>query len=84
LKKFELNSYNSVIDLESSNRQRFGHEAISSHVEGIERIYSESNIRIGNSHQLFDLLGDAKDLAAQWHLETVTGKVLAPRRPAPK
>ena len=55
-----------MIDLERSNRQRFGHEAISSHVEGIERIYSESNIRIGGAHQLFRLLSDAKDLAAQW------------------
>ena len=55
-----------MIDLERSNRQRFGHEAISSHVEGIERIYSESNIRIGGAHQLFGLLSDAKDLAAQW------------------
>lgn len=53
-----------MIDLERSNKQRFGYEAISSHVEGIERIYSKSNIRI--THQLFSLLNDAKDLAAQW------------------
>ena len=55
---------NSMIDLKRSNRQRFEYEAISSHVEEIERIYSKSNIRI--THQLLSLLNDAKDLAAQW------------------
>ena len=53
-------------DIEKSNKQRFRHEAISSFVKGIESIYSNSNIGIGNSHPLFGLLNDAKDLAAEW------------------
>ena len=39
-------------DLKKSNKQRFGHEVISNKVKGIERIYSDANIRINNSHQL--------------------------------
>lgn len=59
-------------DLEKSNKQRFRHEAISSKVKGIEHIYSDTNIRIGSSHQLLGLLNDAKDLAAEWSKGDVT------------
>jgi len=52
--------------LEKSKKYRFGHEAISSHIEVIERIYSDSNINIGSSHKLIGLLNDAKDIAAEW------------------
>lgn len=53
-------------ELKKSNKQRFRHEAISSKVKEIENFYSDSNIRIGSSHQLFGLLNDAKNLAAEW------------------
>ena len=53
-------------DLEKSDKQRFRHEAIREKVNGIERIYSNANIRISSSHQLFGLLNDAKELAAEW------------------
>lgn len=52
--------------LEKTIKQRFKHEAISLKANTIENIYSNSNIRIGNSHQLYGLLNDAKDLAAKW------------------
>lgn len=53
-------------DLEKTNKQRFRHEAISTKVKGIEQIYSDANIKIGSTHQLFNLLNDAKELAAEW------------------
>lgn len=53
-------------DLEKSDKQRFRHEAIREKVNGIERIYSNANIRISSSHQLFGLLNDAKELSAEW------------------
>jgi hypothetical protein len=49
-----------------SNKQRFGHKAISSHAKGIEDIYSEANISINSAHQLFSLLSDAKEVASVW------------------
>lgn len=48
------------------SKYRFGHEEINSHIEVIERIYSNSNVNIGSSHQLIGLLNDAKDIAAEW------------------
>ncbi len=58
---------------EKSDKQRFGHEAISSHISGIEDLYSSSNISINSSHQLSSLLSDAKDLASEWAIGNVGG-----------
>ena len=55
-------------DLGKSDKQRFKHEEISVNVKGIERIYSDANIRINSSHQLIGLLSDAKELAAEWSM----------------
>ena len=52
--------------LEQLKKQKFRHDAISSKVNDIESIYSDSNIQISNSHQLSSLLSDAKELAAEW------------------
>lgn len=53
-------------ELEKSNKERFGHEEIISKAEGIERIYLDANIKIGSTHQLFNLLNDVKELAFGW------------------
>jgi hypothetical protein len=55
-----------MLDIERSEKQRFRHDAIKSQIDGIESIYSDSNISINSSHQLFGLLSDAKDLASEW------------------
>ena len=58
---------------ERSDKQRFGHEAISSHIAGIEDLYTSSNISINSTHQLFSLLSDAKDIASEWAKGNVEG-----------
>ena len=60
------NDSKSMLDIERSEKQRFRHDAIKSQIDGIESIYSESNISINSSHQLFGLLSDAKVLASEW------------------
>jgi hypothetical protein len=55
-----------MLDIEKSEKNRFRHDAIKSQIDSIEKIYSSSNIKINSSHQLFGLLSDAKDLAAEW------------------
>lgn len=46
--------------------ERFNHDSITLKIDGIERIYSESNVRLNNSHQLCNLLNSARDLATEW------------------
>ncbi|MEX2123942.1 MAG: hypothetical protein WD795_08615 [Woeseia sp.] len=58
---------------ERSDKQSFGHEAISSHITGIENLYSRSNIKIHRGHQLFSLLSDATDVASEWAKENIAG-----------
>ncbi len=53
-------------DTKRVDRQRFGHEAISAHIAGIENLYSRANLRIHRNHQLFSLLCDAKEVASVW------------------
>jgi len=55
--------------LERTNKQRFRHEALSSKISGIEKIFSDSNIKINTSHSLLGLLNDARDLAVEWSNE---------------
>lgn len=55
-----------MTDTERSDRQRFGHEAISAHIADIENLYSQSNLRIHRDHLLFSLLCDAKEVASVW------------------
>jgi hypothetical protein len=55
-----------ILDRERSEKERFRHEAITSHIERIEDIYSKSNIAIHNLHPLFSIMNDAKKLAAEW------------------
>ena len=55
-----------IVDLERSEKERFRHQAITSHIEGIEGIYANSNITINSAHSLFGILSDAKALAAEW------------------
>lgn len=52
--------------LEKSNKQRFKHDAISLNVSEIESIFAKSKIKISRSHQLCNLLSDARGLAAEW------------------
>jgi hypothetical protein len=61
---------------ERLDKQRFGHEAISSHISGIEALYSSSNISINDSHQLFSLLSDAKELASEWAIGNIDGPAM--------
>jgi len=58
---------------ERSDKQRSGHEAISSDVSGIETLYSNANIIINRNHPLFFLLKDAKDIASEWSKGNVKG-----------
>lgn len=55
-----------MTDIERVDRHRFGHEAISLHIAGIQNLYSQSNLRIHRDHQLFSLLCDAKEVASVW------------------
>ena len=52
--------------IDRSDKQRFKHEAISSKVDEIEAIYSESKIKLNQSHQLCKLLNSARQLSAEW------------------
>ena len=52
--------------LVKTNKKRFRHSDLTSKILLIEKLFSDSNIRIDTSHQLFGLISDAKDIVSEW------------------